>query len=254
MTGSQLSYLVMEIGCVLLSNGAETYRVEESMTRICLSMGAQEAEIFVVPTTIILGITMTNGEHLTRTRRLHLRGIDLTKVECTNNLSRRICYESLSYNNSIFEINRIKNKLPYPYYLQVLSFAFVAQLFTLFFGGNLVDSCIAFIIGLIIKLQFDIMTRFEGNIFFINIVGGAIAASISLFMLKIGLTHQIDAIIIGSIMTLVPGLSITNSIRDVIAGDYLSGLIKGIEALLIGTGIATGVAIPLSLLKSFWGI
>lgn len=254
MRGSQLSYIVMEIGMVLLSNGAETYRVEESMHRICLSMGAQGAEIFVVPTTIILGITMQSGDHFTRTRRVHSRRIDLTKVESTNNLSRRICYEPLSYKTILNELNNIRNTPRYPYYLQVLALAFVAQMFTLFFGGNFQDSCIGFVIGLSIKLQMDIMARFEGNIFFINIIGGMIAAVIAIAASGLGLTNQIDPVIIGSIMTLVPGLAITNSIRDIIASDYLAGLIKGLEALLIGAGIATGVAIPLSLLIPFGGI
>ncbi|MGV8905877.1 MAG: threonine/serine exporter family protein [Acetobacterium sp.] len=254
MTGSQLSHVAMEIGIVLLSNGAETYRVDESMHRICMAMGAYNAEIFVLPTNIILGITIGNGEHITRTRRIHSRGIDLQKVELINNLSRQVCYEEMSYSEILTELHTINSASPYHYYLQVLAFAFVAQMFTLFFGGNFQDSCIGFIIGFGIKLQMDFMARLEGNIFFINIVGGFIAAVIALAASGLGLTSHMDAIIIGSIMTLVPGLSITNSIRDIIAGDYLSGLVKGVEALLIGTGIATGVAIPLSLLSPFWGV
>ena len=251
MTGSQLSHIAMEIGVTLLSNGAETYRVEESMHRICMAMGALNAEIFVVPTTIILGMTLANGDHMTRTHRIHTRGIDLMKVEFINSLSRKVCYEEMSYEEILAELHRINSTPPYPYFLQVLALGFVAQMFTLFFGGNFEASCIGFVIGVGIKLQIDVMARFETNIFFINIVGGLIAATVALAATGLGLTSQMDAIIIGSIMTLVPGLAITNSIRDIIAGDYLAGLTKGIEALLIGTGIATGVGIPLSLLSAF---
>lgn len=251
MTGSQLSHIAMEIGVTLLSNGAETYRVEESMQRICMAMGALNAEIFVVPTTIIMGMTFANGDHMTRTHRIHKRGIDLMKVEFTNSLSRKVCYEEMSYEEVLTELRHINSTPPYPYYLQVLALGFVAQMFTLFFGGDFQASCIGFVIGVGIKLQVDVMARFETNIFFINIVGGLIAATVALAASGLGLTNQMDAIIIGSIMTLVPGLAITNSIRDIIAGDYLAGLTKGIEALLIGTGIATGVGIPLSLLSAF---
>ncbi|KNZ42951.1 threonine/serine exporter family protein [Acetobacterium bakii] len=254
MTGAQLSHIAMEIGVVLLSNGAETYRVEESMQRICMAMGARNAEIFVVPTTIIMGITLANGDHMTRTHRIHKRGIDLMKVEYINSLSRQVCYEDLSYDDVLTELHRINSAPPYPYFLQVLALGFVSLMFTLFFGGNFQASCIGLVIGIGIKLQMDVMTRFETNIFFINIVGGFIAATIALGATGLGLTSQMDAIIIGSIMTLVPGLAITNSIRDIIAGDYLSGLTKGIEALLIGTGIATGVGIPLGLLSAFGGM
>ena len=91
----------------------------------------------------------------------------------------------------------------------------------------------------------------ESNSFFINIVDGIIASTVAVAAAQLALTGNMNTIIIGSIMTLVSGLAITNSIRDVIAGDYLSGLTKGVEVLLIGAGIAAGVAVPLSLLKPF---
>lgn len=253
MTISQLSHVAMEIGVILLSNGAETYRVEESMHRICIALGAREAEIFVVPTTIIITITMDGTIPITRTHRIHTRKIDLTKVTDMNHLSRQICYETLSYEALLFEINRINTVPSYPYLLHLLAFAFISQMFTLFFGGSFLDSCLGFLIGMGIRLQMDAMVKLEANSFFVNIVGGIIASTVAVAAAQLGLTGNMDTIIIGSIMTLVPGLAITNSIRDVIAGDYLSGLTKGVEALLIGAGIAAGVAVPLSLLRPFWG-
>lgn len=253
MTINQLSHVAMEMGVILLSNGAETYRVEESMHRICIALGAKEAEIFVVPTTIIISVSLEGEVPLTRTRRIHSRKIDLTKVSEINHLSRHICYEPTNYKDLLADITRIDTIASYPYYLHVLAFAFISQMFTLFFGGSFVDSCVGFMIGLGIKLQMDIMGRFEANVFFTNIVGGLIASLVAVTAAGLGLSTNMDTIIIGSIMTLVPGLAITNSIRDIIAGDYLSGLAKGVEALLIGAAIAAGVAVPLSLLRPFWG-
>jgi uncharacterized membrane protein YjjP (DUF1212 family) len=253
MTVSQLSHIAMEMGVILLSNGAETYRVEESMHRICIALGAREAEIFCVPTTIILSITMADKEPLTQTRRIHTRIIDLTKVDEINHLSRKICYETMPYDELMAEIRRIDSAPSYPYVLQVLAFAVIAQVFTLFFGGNPRDSIIAFGIGLATKLLMDLMNRLDTNSFFINMIGGVIASTVAVTASGLGLTTQMDTIIIGSIMTLVPGLVITNAIRDIIAGDYLSGLTKGVEALLIAAAIAAGVAVPLSLLRPFWG-
>lgn len=253
MTIAQLSHVAMKMGEILLSNGAETYRVEESMHRICIALGAKEAEIFVVPTTIIITVTVDGEIPLTRTRRIHTRKIDLTKVTEINHLSRQICYEPTNYKDLLSAINQIDMIPSYPYFLQVLAFAFISQMFTLFFGGSFVDSCFGFIIGLGIKLQMDVMGRLETNIFFTNIVGGIIASTVAVTATGLGLTANMNTIIIGSIMTLVPGLVITNSIRDIIAGDYLSGLTKGVEALLIGSAIAAGVAVPLSLLRPFWG-
>ena len=253
MTIAQLSHVAMEMGVILLSNGAETYRVEESMHRICLALGAKEAEIFVVPTTIIISVTLEEEAPLTRTRRIHSRKIDLTKVSEINHLSRQICFEPTNYKDLLSEIRLIDSIPSYPHYLQVLAFAFISQMFTLFFGGSFMDSCVGFLIGIGIKLQMDTMRRFQANVFFTHIVGGLIASTVAVIAAGLEPTTNMDTIIIGSIMTLVPGLAITNSIRDIIAGDYLSGLAKGVEALLIGAAIAAGVAVPLSLLRPFWG-
>lgn len=93
----------------------------------------------------------------------------------------------------------------------------------------------------------------ESNSFFINIVDGIIASTVAVAAAQLALTGNMNTIIIGSIMTLVPGLAITNSIRDVISGDYLSGLTKGMEVLLIGAGIAAGVGRTTQSFKTFLG-
>ena len=78
------------------------------------------------------------------------------------------------------------------------------------------------------------------NEFFINIVGGALAMLLSLIFKSISLVVKFDGLVIGSIMLLVPGLAITNAIRDTIAGDLVSGLARAIEAFLVAIGIAIG--------------
>lgn len=253
MTLTQLSHIAMEMGIILLSSGAETYRVEESMHRICIALGAKEAEIFVVPTTIIISVTLADNKPLTRTSRIHSRQTDLTKVTQLNHLTRQICQQAPDYGTLLGEIKRINHLPAYPYFFQVLAFAFIAQMFTLFFGGNMHDGVVAFLIGISVKLQFDLMRKLDANSFFTHIVSGLIVSLITIAATNLNFVDTMDTIIIGSIMTLVPGLAITNSIRDIIAGDYLSGLTKGVEALFIGAGIAAGVAVPLSLLQSFWG-
>ncbi|WP_150531046.1 threonine/serine exporter family protein, partial [Staphylococcus aureus] len=46
-------------------------------------------------------------------------------------------------------------------------------------------------------------------------------------------------------MPLVPGILITNDIRDLLAGDLLAGMSRGVEAALTAIAIGAGVAIVL---------
>ena len=45
---------------------------------------------------------------------------------------------------------------------------------------------------------------------------------------------------IGIIMTLIPGIGLTNALRDLFTGDSIAGLLRSIEAALTALAIAAG--------------
>ncbi|MDK2935916.1 MAG: hypothetical protein PWP62_924 [Eubacteriaceae bacterium] len=254
MTLSEIGHIAMEMGTLLLSSGAETYRVEESISRVCLSLGVKEAEIFVIPSTIIIYLRKSGDEAITRTRRIHHRAIDLTTVDQINDLSRRLGREKLSYLEIIKEIETIRAIPEYPLFLQIFSTGFAAFMFALFFNATIKNSLFAFMIGIMIDLQIRYMAKFETNRFFMTVIAGMLISTVAVVVTLLGFTDSFNTIIIGSIMPLVPGLAITQSLRDVIAGDYLAGITKGLEACLIAAAIAIGIAIPISFFHSILGV
>ena len=80
------------------------------------------------------------------------------------------------------------------------------------------------------------------------------AALLAAGLTDLGVGEHIDLIIIGAIMAQAPGLVITNFMRDIMAGDMMSGLVKLAEALLTGAGIALGTGVALSLVNAVWGV
>jgi uncharacterized membrane protein YjjP (DUF1212 family) len=58
---------------------------------------------------------------------------------------------------------------------------------------------------------------------------------------------QIEPIVIGCIMPLVPGVAFTNAVRDVIGDELLSGISRATEALLMAVSLAAGIGISLSI-------
>jgi uncharacterized membrane protein YjjP (DUF1212 family) len=123
-----------------------------------------------------------------------------------------------------------------------------AGFFTLTFNGNLKDFLVSFFIGCSIRIIASALSNLAANDFFVNIICGAFTAISALTLTHLGVGSHSDKIIIGSIMLLVPGLAITNAIRDTISGDLLSGITRGIEAILIAVGIALGTGVVLK----FW--
>lgn len=239
-------------GQIILENGGETYRVEETIWRICKAFGADEAESFVTPTGIMASICH-NSETYSLIKRVSNRTVDLDKIDLVNDLSRNILLRNLSVSEFRHELQKINRGQRYSTAVTLLFSALGAAGFTILFGGNIKDFISAFIIGFIIKLLTIKGSDMHINQFFINSLTGGVAALLALVFVKINLATNLDQTIIGSIMLLVPGLAITNAIRDTIAGDLLSGLTRAAEAFLIAVSIAVGTGAVLSFWISYIG-
>ena len=252
MTTPQLLEVAVQIGRKLLESGAETYRVEESVCRICMAYGACDAHVFAVPTSIVATVERQDEAPLTRTCRIRKRGVDLDRVAQLNALSRELCACQQDY-AAVQQLLRNIDAAPgYGKMTLRLAFGAISGFFTLLFGGDAMSALVAFATGFVLKIALDGLERWDVNSIFANMVGGAIIAAVAALATSIGLITNYDRVIIGSIMTLVPGLAITNSMRDLIAGDMLAGVTKFSEALLIGASIAAGASISLGVFRHIW--
>lgn len=233
-------------GKIMLESGAETYRVEETIVRIGLSFGVDDAESFVTPTGIITSLTK-DSKTVTLVRRITSRGVDLNKIDLINNLSRQVQAQSMTVDELNTELIKISQSDRYSAALTLFSSCAAAGCFALMFGGNIKDFFAAFIIGACIKIVSAVCQKLDINSFFINSLGGGLCAILAIILMKLNICANLDKTIIGSIMLLVPGLTITNAIRDTIAGDLLSGITKAAEAFLVAISIAVGTGAILSL-------
>ena len=236
-------HIAAEAGKIILENGGETYRVEQTITMICKSYGIPRTESFVTPTGIMISITNDENQTISLIRRIHIRTVNLSKVSMINNLSRELVSNPLSIEDIRKKIDFINNMSPYSHKTTTFSSACSAGFFTLLFGGNYKDFFVAFLIGALINCISLFLDKFDVNSFLKNMLCGSLAAFIALVATSLHLVGNMDTIIIGSIMLLVPGIAITNAIRDTIAGDLVSGISRSIEALFIAVAIAAGTSI-----------
>lgn len=239
--------LAAEAGKIMLENGGETYRVEQTIGMICRAYNVKDTQSFVTPTAIITSTTSEDGKTSTIIKRITARSIDLNRVAMVNDLSRKLQNSPLSFEDFKAELRKISLYPSYSNFLKMLFAGLITASFTILFGGNIYDFTVAFFAGIIINRVCAVLSRFRVNDFFINIIGGMIAGLIGLFASSLSTVFHEDMIIIGSIMLLVPGLTITNAIRDTIAGDLISGLSRGLEAIVIAGAIAIGAAFSFKL-------
>lgn len=245
---NKILHIATLAGRIILENGGETYRVEETINRICTAFGMEDADSFVTPTGIMVSVFHKEKGTFALVKRVKNRTVNLEKVHLVNDLSRSICEQNMSVAQVNEVLKNIDNSTRYGTKTTLFFSALGAAGFSALFGGDIKDFFSAFFIGLIIKSFSLLSSNLSINDFFINSIGGAIAAILALLFVDNGIASNLDMTIIGSIMLLVPGLAITNAIRDTIAGDLVAGLTRAAEAFLIALAIAIGTGVVLS----FW--
>lgn len=247
MDVNKIVHMATEAGKIILESGGETYRVEETILRICTAYNIKNADSFVTPTGIMVSVTDDYGHTISLVKRVKKRTVDLERISKVNDLSRNIKTKGLTSDEVIEELKKIELSKRYKNITTIIFSSFVTASFTVLFGGNIRDFIASFFIGGTIRYTSIYAAKLNINDFFVNILGGMIAAFLALIAVNLKIADNMDTIIIGSIMLLVPGLAITNAIRDTIAGDLVSGLARALEAFLIAMGIAVGTGIVLRL-------
>lgn len=246
--------LALLAGEIMLRNGAETYRVEDTISRVLSSTNTKLLESFVTPTGIFISIDGDEKEpYLTIVKRVKSRSINLQKIDAVNDLCRRFVAQKISVQDTFTELKKIDETITYPKWFQVVSTGLVAAFFTIMFKGNIADFFASFYIGIVMQLVILFFQRYDVSKFMFDFVGGMVVVALAILFSSVGLGKNIPSIILGCIMPLVPGVAITNAVRDTIAGDLISGISRAVEAFFIATAIASGVASVLSIWVTVFG-
>ena len=249
-----LADLAARLGCQLALAGAETFRVEDTVRRILRTYGV-ECEVFAIPNSLTVSFEATNGKPLTIMKRIGYHGNDLEALEQLNALSRCICREKPTVEEASEWLRqtmaRCRVYRPAVAYLG----SFLGGLgFALVFGGSLRDCLWAGLMGMIIGFVNRFLDRFEANPFFSTILASFLMAVPAYVAAGLGWLDNPDAAIIGALMILVPGLLITNSMRDIIYGDTNSGINRIVQVLLSAFAIALGTAAAWRITSGLYGL
>ena len=235
----KLSKLIMEAGEVMLKSGGEISRVEENMKIIAKAYGAS-ANVYTLSNGLFLTL-YCEGDVSTFVKEVPISAMNLGQVVQVNNLSRDISEGRYTVEEAFAKLNEIK-KLPLAdEKIRVFFAGLAGGSFSYLFGGDLYDFIAAFIASGLLYI-FTLFAINKGFPKFLRIVvGSALATFASQILFSLGLGNDLDHIIIGAIITMVPGVTLTISIREFIFEDYLSGSIHLVDALLTSMCIAVGV-------------
>lgn len=250
METRKIAEIAITAGEILLSNGAEAYRVEETIAKICSSYGFS-GECISNLTGIFISISSPEGELVTSIKRVRQRRVDLYRVELVNSFSRRLMEKTVSYEEAkkiLMEINKAPS---FNLGVRLMAACMTSFVYTLFFNGTVPDALVALAISLGIYFMFEKISEvgfFQFLQFFMSgFLIGVLSITIQYFLPVI---HK-DNVITGAIIVLLPGVSLTNGIKDILYGDYVSGIAQLGEAILIVIAMGAGIVTALSLLMNW---
>ena len=240
-----LSFAI-DLGEVMLRNGAETHRVEDTLERILSVSKDSMPETFVTPTGIFASIqSPLYGGTITKFKRISERSINLEKVTKANSLSRNFVEGKISLVKGFDELEKIDGIKPFNTALVLLMHGLVCFAFALLFNGCFTDGLVAFAVGVLLGITNNLMSR-RTSPFLASLIGGASITIYTMVFYCLGMVISYETVITGSIMPLVPGVAITNAVRDIMNGDFLSGASRVTEAIITAVAVAASVGVVLS--------
>ncbi len=247
----QLLNFAVSAGELMLKSGAEIYRVEDTITRLLKASHFQTVDTFVIPTGIMVTVEDAHFCICTKVSRVKNRRTRLDRVELINQLSRDYVLGKISLEEASLSLKKIENLTTYSPRTVTLWTGISCAFFSIMFKGNKVDFCLSFLIGLVVGFLHARLTYKEiVNYFVLFICSLFIGSSVICASFILGEHMNIEPIVIGCIMPLLPGVAFTNAVRDAIGDELLSGISRATEALLVAVALAAGVGISLSF--GFW--
>ena len=234
---------------MILESGGETYRAEETVERMCKGLGIPKVDVLAFPTGLMLTLTLADDNTISRIVRVHSRSTDLERIDQCNGISRKVASGQMSAEEALKALREIKRPKPEHRILLVGASALSAGSFTVMLGGGWIDFVVSFFCGALVQLVLPPLQKMRVPPLISSMIAGALTTLMALVGTLFFSGVNVEPVISGAIMPLLPGLAVTNAMRDTIRGDLVSGGARVIEAILSVMMLAAGIGLTLSM----WG-
>ena len=228
-------------GRLIMENGGETYRVEETITRMGRAFGLEHVESFAVPSGLFVSYRRADGDTETAVMRVHKGSTNLSRVDAVNAVSRQVERGDLTCEGALQRLQAIERRPPaLTKPMQVLGAAVSAAGFTLMFGGGAVHAAVAAGVAALVQGIGQLLEQYHMHALVSTLLGSLLSTLLPMAIQRMTGLGMVDAIVAGALMPLLPGLAMTNAVQDAMRGDMISGLSHGLSAILTATLVAGG--------------
>ncbi|MGB7340840.1 MAG: threonine/serine exporter family protein [Phototrophicaceae bacterium] len=233
-------------GQMLLQNGADSQRVEETIHRLGTSLGCDWLDIVIMPDAIIAS-TVNNEEFRTKVRRAPNQGVNMQLIAEISDISYRAASQELNRFTLRTELRRI-DQMPRNYnrWLVVFGVGLACAAFSRLFGGDWFVFATTLVASSTAMFARQELHKRHFNSFLIVVATAFVAGTIASSAALLDLSPEPTIAIAASVLLLVPGVPLVNAAEDLLNGHILNGIVRGILGLLLVLSIALGLVL------SFW--
>lgn len=233
----------------ILESGGETYRAEETVERMCRGLQMPQVDVLALPTGLMLTLTTEDENTYTRIVRVHDRSTNLERIDQCNTISRQVAAGSMTAEEALRQLKAIRQPQKERRLLLIGASALSAASFTVMLGGAWQDFCVSFFCGALVQLVLPPLSKMRVPTLLSSMIAGALTTLMALVGALALADVNVEPVIAGAIMPLLPGLATTNAMRDTMRGDLVSGGARIIEAFLGVIMLAAGIGLMLTM----WG-
>ena len=243
---TKLINLALDAGEIMIRNGAETFRVKDTMRRILGTTGRDKIEATALVTLLLATLPRENQRPLSMMRAIHSRSVNFQKVCHVNDMSRAFVDGRITLDEAIYYLEQISHEKEYRLLTRVISYGFIAGCFSFIGSHSPLDGFIAQIIGTLLGFLVHWTNKLKTPYFLPIFLHGCFVAYTACGLAPFFPGSHVETIIIGGLMPLFPGVTFSKAMRDILEGSIISGYTKLVEAIMIAVSLAGGVGVTLS--------
>ncbi|MBR2408232.1 MAG: threonine/serine exporter family protein [Lachnospiraceae bacterium] len=244
----KLADTAMLAGTIMMQSGAETYRVEDTMQRILDTSEVETTEVLVLSTALMLTVDDPSISTISKMQRITSRDTNIGNICEVNQLSRQYCGGEISLDEMYEKLKMLKEHKRYPGGLCHIGTLLTVVMFTLLLGGNVTDALLSAVSAVVLVVFQILVAKLRLNQFMYHMASLAFATFfVTTIVGGFSIPCNLELIIAGTAMPSLPGVAITNAIRDTLYGDYISGSARVMEAFVRAVSCAVGIGAGLYL-------
>ncbi|MBQ6358431.1 MAG: threonine/serine exporter family protein [Clostridia bacterium] len=247
----------LDVGERMLLCGGEVSRVEDTIYRILKSYGASRVEVFTILSFISLTAVFDAEQVYTENRRVSIVAYsnDFARLEQLNSLSREICQTTPGLDElteRLAAIDLPPRKKQFRELYAMVGYLLSGGAFALFFGGSPLDALGAGVCCLAVWFLNWFFRRSALQRLFHAFLISFIAGALCYLVILLGLGEHPGQLMMAVIMVLIPGIAMTNAMREMLISDTISGILRLVESLLIASAVAFGFALAMFVFKDYF--